>query len=371
MKYFKSNALTILFFAIAMASLTIASIARTSQAQSLNQERSHSVRELRAENSTATNPSVLEQAIIKEINRARTDPEDYAAWLEDTKQYYDGVWLKLPGEKPVRTNKGLKALEEAVEFLRELDPLPPLTSSAELTTVAQEKLKQIEARNNLEEENVSYGRTTAEGIVMQLVIEDGFTNGSDSHNLFNSDWRATGIACQNDPRYDNICLISYGEDASEQAADNSSETELEDSSEPENSPQPELEAQTPSTETEQPSSEISTAPNDNPLLLEKIERGSLEEGDTVIPNDGSLYDSIPLEGKAGDSFIISVESEEFDTFLAIMDAEGNILEQNDDVSDRNSNSRVKVTLPKSGVYNVIVNAYDKDGRGKYILTVRR
>jgi hypothetical protein len=110
---------------------------------------------------------------------------------------------------------------------------------------------------------------------------------------------------------------------------------------------------------------------DTAQLLEKIQRGILTDGDAVIPNDGSFYDSYPLQAKAGDSFIIELESQDFDTFLAIMDSEGNILQQNDDVGDRDSNSRIRVTLPKDGVYSVIVNAYDKKGKGEYVLTIRR
>jgi uncharacterized protein YkwD len=365
----KDNALKILLSSILISSLSIEIFKPTVQAQSLPKKHLPLIEELVAQNSL--DRSVLEQAISEEMNRARTDPQAYADWLEEMKQYYDGVWLKLPGEKPIRTNQGLQALEDAVDFLKELAPLPPLTLSTELTTVAEEKLQEVEAGNQFAAGNVSYGRTTAEGIVMQLVIGDGFINGSDSHQLFNPDWQETGVACQADDRYDNICLISYGEDVSEQAVDNSSVTDLENNDATVNSEQPGSETSSLSTETEKPSSAISTDPNDSSLLLEKIKQGSLEEGDTTIPNDGSLYDSYPLEGQAGDSFIISVESEEFDTFLAIMDAEGNILEQNDDISDRNSNSRLKVTLPEAGVYNVIVNAYDKGGRGKYVLTVRR
>ena len=52
-----------------------------------------------------------------------------------------------------------------------------------------------------------------------------------------------------------------------------------------------------------------------------------------------------------------------------MDKDGNIIQQNDDVSDQNSNSRLKVTLPYDGTFNVIVNAYDEGGKGKYVLTI--
>ena len=57
--------------------------------------------------------------------------------------------------------------------------------------------------------------------------------------------------------------------------------------------------------------------------------------------------------------------------MALVDAKGNIIEQNDDIDEENSNSRIKVTIPEDGTYNVIVNAYDEGGTGEYVLTVRR
>lgn len=349
LKYFKDNAIKILLLTTFINNWSLGAIQPNVKAQ-INQNFLSLEREFIAQNSLS-----LEQAIAKEINHARTDPQDYADWLEDLKQYYDGVWLKLPGEQPIRTNKGLKALEDAIAYLEQLKPLPALDLSIQLTSIAHEQLPQIKASDALEAGNLSYGRATAEGIVMQLVIGDGFISNK-SANLFNPNWRETGVACQNDSRSENICLINYGESVAQANINNTSENNIVNSD---------------SLQTKKPASEILTPPDESSLLLEKIERGILEQGDRVIPNDGSLYDSYPLEGKAGDSFIISVESEEFDTFLAVMDAKGTILEQNDDASDRNSNSRLKVRLPKTGTYNVIVNAYDKGGRGKYVLTVRR
>ena len=52
-----------------------------------------------------------------------------------------------------------------------------------------------------------------------------------------------------------------------------------------------------------------------------------------------------------------------------MDREGNIIEQNDDVNEQESNSRLEITLPDNGTYSVIVNAYEQGGEGNYTLTV--
>ena len=104
---------------------------------------------------------------------------------------------------------------------------------------------------------------------------------------------------------------------------------------------------------------------------EKIEQGALEEGDRVIADDGSLYDFYPLQGKAGESFTIYLESEDFDAFVALVDSSGKTVGENDDISQEDSNSQIEITLPADGVYNVIVNTYDEKGTGEYTLKVSR
>ena len=89
----------------------------------------------------------------------------------------------------------------------------------------------------------------------------------------------------------------------------------------------------------------------------------------MIADDGSLYDFYPIEGKAGDSFTIYLESDDFDAFVALVDSNGKTVGENDDVSQEDSNSQLEVTLPEDGVYNVIVNTYDEDGTGEYTLKV--
>lgn len=93
---------------------------------------------------------------------------------------------------------------------------------------------------------------------------------------------------------------------------------------------------------------------------------------SVLPSDSSLYDEYTFEGNQGQKVVISVESSEFDTYLAIFNSKGELLAENDDVTQQNSNSELTVTLSASGRYRVIVNAYDAPpkGRGKYSLTVR-
>ncbi|MEG4841835.1 pre-peptidase C-terminal domain-containing protein [Microcoleus sp. B9-D4] len=93
---------------------------------------------------------------------------------------------------------------------------------------------------------------------------------------------------------------------------------------------------------------------------------------SVLPSDSSLYDEYTFEGTQGQKVVVTVESTEFDTYLAIFNSQGELLAENDDATQQNSNSEISVTLSANGRYRVIVNAYDPPpkGRGKYSLTVR-
>jgi tetratricopeptide (TPR) repeat protein len=91
---------------------------------------------------------------------------------------------------------------------------------------------------------------------------------------------------------------------------------------------------------------------------------------SVLPSDGSLYEEHTFEGRAGQSVTISVESRDFDTYVALFSPDGKLLAENDDISRSNTNSALTFTLPASGRYIVVVNAYKKGERGRYTLIIR-
>jgi serine protease Do len=90
----------------------------------------------------------------------------------------------------------------------------------------------------------------------------------------------------------------------------------------------------------------------------------------VLESDGSLYIPFTFQGQQGQSVTIDLTSPDFDTFLALLDPSGQLVDKNDDLSDNDTNSRLVVTLPATGTYQVIVNAFDRNGQGRFTLTVR-
>ena len=100
------------------------------------------------------------------------------------------------------------------------------------------------------------------------------------------------------------------------------------------------------------------------------EEGALVAGGPVLPSDNSLYREYTFEGRSGQSVTISLESTDFDPYVAIFGPNNRLLAENDDASDANKNALLSVTLPATGRYRIVVNAYDASGRGRYTLTVR-
>lgn len=112
----------------------------------------------------------------------------------------------------------------------------------------------------------------------------------------------------------------------------------------------------------------SAATSPSRAILE--EQGALVAGGPVLPSDKSLYREYTFEGRSGQSVNISLESTEFDPYVALFGPNGRLVAENDDESDSTKNAFLSVTLPATGRYRVIVNAYDSSGKGRYTLTVR-
>ena len=99
------------------------------------------------------------------------------------------------------------------------------------------------------------------------------------------------------------------------------------------------------------------------------ESGTLGSNSQVLASDGSLFNIHTFTGRAGQVVEITLTSSEFDTYLALLDGNRQVLGQNDDVREGNTNSFLRVTLPGNGSYTVIVNGLEKTSRGRYDLSV--
>jgi hypothetical protein len=98
-------------------------------------------------------------------------------------------------------------------------------------------------------------------------------------------------------------------------------------------------------------------------------QGRLETGDQQM-NDGTWADVWQFQGLQGQTVTIELRSEEFDTYVQLLDAAGNRLAEDDD-SLGDLNSRVVFQLPATGMYQIVVNNFGDNRRsGIYTLSVR-
>jgi len=105
------------------------------------------------------------------------------------------------------------------------------------------------------------------------------------------------------------------------------------------------------------------------LILEQSATGRVEDGDEVL-NNGEYQDTWLFAATTGQAYVFEVESSEFDTYLILVDTEGNIL-QNDDLDNARDKSGIAWTAPSNGLVSVIVTSYRRGETGSYELRVRR
>jgi S1-C subfamily serine protease len=98
-------------------------------------------------------------------------------------------------------------------------------------------------------------------------------------------------------------------------------------------------------------------------------QGILGSNSPILEVDGSRYEEHVFEGTAGQRVVISLESRDFDPYLALLGPGDVLVGENDDVSTNSLDAGLSVTLPADGLYRVLANTYDATGSGRYTLTV--
>ena len=100
--------------------------------------------------------------------------------------------------------------------------------------------------------------------------------------------------------------------------------------------------------------------------------GLLEESDPKLADD-SFADYWTFRGVAGERVVITMESDDFDTYLALGRASGTEFESMDsnDDGDDGTNSRLEVTISTNGEYLIRANSLAGGETGAYRLHVER
>ncbi|WP_347838052.1 CAP domain-containing protein [uncultured Draconibacterium sp.] len=189
-----------------------------------------------SKHNTAANASylsALEKEVIYEINLFRSNPPDYAEkYIAPLAKHYERKILHYPGDKSIMTQEGVSALHECVRVLKKASSAPLLYPDTRLTKAAndhqtdQSKTGKTghtgKDRSNLKDrierygkwqvriaENIAYGNTSAQQIVVFLLIDDGVKSRGHRTNLLHPDFKSIGVACGSHPKYNTMCVMDF------------------------------------------------------------------------------------------------------------------------------------------------------------------
>jgi hypothetical protein len=176
--------------------------------------------------------SDFEQGVLAELNLARTQPARYAEHLAGLRRYYHGREFRLPDKPILITQEGLPALEEAIAYLQQVQPVGELTPSHGLSlgaadhvdnqgskgavghggvdgSTSWERMNRYGTWQYKAAENISYGDNDPRGVLVQLIVDDGTPGRGHRTNIFNPDYRYVGIACGPHEYYDLMCVMDF------------------------------------------------------------------------------------------------------------------------------------------------------------------
>ena len=107
-----------------------------------------------------------------------------------------------------------------------------------------------------------------------------------------------------------------------------------------------------------------------PTLIPILERqGVLEEGDWIVGEDEIRVDGYVIQGQAGETITIEVNSSSFTPFIVLADITSNLVVGSS--TGESGTASLSLNLPSSGTYSVMVGpiASQAPGQGSYLLTV--
>lgn len=177
--------------------------------------------------------SSFEKEIIFEINKLRSNPSKYASdYLVPLQNRYKRNFLYYPGDKPLKTKEGVKALKECINELKRHKTMPIVFPRKGLHLSARDHVidqsqsgrtghlggDRSRIKDRIERygvwktriaENIAYGGISAQQVVIYLLIDDGIRDRGHRKNLLDPDFNFIGVATGSHPEYKNMCVMNF------------------------------------------------------------------------------------------------------------------------------------------------------------------
>lgn len=186
--------------------------------------------------------SDFEKNVILEMNKARTNPKQYAdLYIVPRLENFDGynyIEKRMSAAGPynwtIRTQEGPAAVKECIKYMYEQIPRPPLKPSKELTQAARDHAESQVVTDQLGHtgvdgstpsermqnygifmataENIFYCVDTARNTVVKFLIDDGVDSRGHRKNIMNRKYNIAGVGyaeCEENRRDE--CVIDFAQ----------------------------------------------------------------------------------------------------------------------------------------------------------------
>ena len=106
------------------------------------------------------------------------------------------------------------------------------------------------------------------------------------------------------------------------------------------------------------------------ITIGQTQQGSIARSDVLLTSDSTYAQAWTIQGRAGTTVTIDLESDDFDSYLFLRGPgiSGGRDFQDDD-SGGNCHARLTATFPQSGAYEIVVNTADHYATGSFSLSV--
>ena len=110
------------------------------------------------------------------------------------------------------------------------------------------------------------------------------------------------------------------------------------------------------------------APGARAIAPGQIALGAVTTQDNLLPSDSTYAQVWTIEGRAGQTVTIDLQSDDFDSFL-YLEGPGIERRRQDDDSGGNCNARLTTTFPRTATYTIVVNTAVRRAIGRFTLSV--
>jgi uncharacterized protein YkwD len=176
------------------------------------------------------------EEISMTLNKLRLDPQSFIPIAEaHLASFVDDLHFKdkLGRENlRIRTREGKAAVLDCIEYLKTVEPLPPISANLFLEKAAFEHVEDLSTNNQLSHtgtdgsttqeriekhvhwrgsigEAIDCGNVDAENIILSLLIDDGTPSRGHRSSILNPEFLVVGAALGNHPTYSYCCVMDF------------------------------------------------------------------------------------------------------------------------------------------------------------------